>query len=137
MVADHTYQFAQLPRRKPLPHLQQEQPYASPSNLAIHTHSRTRTTSSSIFPEGQQNPFVSKTYQATFTSKRTPSSSTFSTIASNTNGPAPNRQPSNSVDLQRSNSSLSGKAPAISYVALMRKQKATVWCDRAQHEDPR
>jgi len=23
------------------------------------------------------------------------------------------------------------------YVALMRKQKATVWCDRAQHEDPR
>ena len=24
-----------------------------------------------------------------------------------------------------------------SYVALMRKQKATVWCDRSQHEDPR
>lgn len=33
----------------------------------------------------------------------------------------------------RSNSSLS----PTSYVALMRKQKATVWCDRAQHEDPR
>ncbi|KAF2483764.1 hypothetical protein BDY17DRAFT_154336 [Neohortaea acidophila] len=27
-------------------------------------------------------------------------------------------------------------ASATSYVALMRKQKATVWCDRAQHEDP-
>ena len=25
----------------------------------------------------------------------------------------------------------------LSYVALMRKQKATVWCERAQHEDPR
>ncbi|OAL71407.1 hypothetical protein A7D00_4308 [Trichophyton violaceum] len=27
--------------------------------------------------------------------------------------------------------------PQISYVALLRKQKATVWCDRAQAEDPR
>ena len=25
----------------------------------------------------------------------------------------------------------------MGYVALMRRQKATVWCDRAQHEDPR
>lgn len=25
----------------------------------------------------------------------------------------------------------------MSYVALLRKQKATVWCDRAQYEDPR
>lgn len=35
----------------------------------------------------------------------------------------------------RSNSS--GNPAPTSYVALMRKQKATVWCDRAQHEDPR
>lgn len=38
--------------------------------------------------------------------------------------------------LRRSSSSRSGNSPT-SYVALMRKQKATVWCDRAQHEDPR
>jgi hypothetical protein len=45
------------------------------------------------------------------------------------NSPAPNRQ--------SSTSSRSGSLAPTSYVALMRKQKATVWCDRAQHEDPR
>lgn len=39
---------------------------------------------------------------------------------------------------RRSASSRStASASPTSYVALMRKQKATVWCDRAQHEDPR
>ncbi|KAK5137780.1 hypothetical protein LTR08_007352 [Meristemomyces frigidus] len=39
---------------------------------------------------------------------------------------------------RRSTSSRStSSASPTSYVALMRKQKATVWCDRAQHEDPR
>ena len=36
-----------------------------------------------------------------------------------------------------SKSSNSSSASPTSYVALMRKQKATVWCDRAQLEDPR
>lgn len=38
--------------------------------------------------------------------------------------------------MRRSGSGRSTSSPT-SYVALMRKQKATVWCDRAQHEDPR
>lgn len=47
-------------------------------------------------------------------------------------------------DIRRSTSSRSGGAPGSpqtshppSYVALLRRQKATVWCDRAQYEDPR
>jgi hypothetical protein len=34
-------------------------------------------------------------------------------------------------------SSSRGSAAPTSYVALLRKQKATVWCDRSQAEDPR
>ncbi|KAK0739592.1 hypothetical protein B0T21DRAFT_436607 [Apiosordaria backusii] len=63
---------------------------------------------------------------------------TFSTISSG--GAAPYRN-SPSVDIRRSTSSRSGGAPGSpqpgGYVALLRKQKATVWCDRAQHEDAR
>lgn len=39
-------------------------------------------------------------------------------------------------DIRRSTSSRSANAQ-LGYVALMRRQKATVWCDRAQPEDPR
>ena len=51
----------------------------------------------------------------------------------------PVRSPSSvSVALRRSASVRSGMSfVPTSYVALMRKQKATVWCDRAQLEDPR
>lgn len=42
------------------------------------------------------------------------------------------------VDIQRSSSARSAATNApLGYVALMRRQKATVWCDRAQPEDPR
>ena len=70
-------------------------------------------------------------------SRRTPSQSTTST--SNTGYNIPSRTPSNvSSVLSRNASTRSGASTTPgSYVALMRKQKATVWCDRAQHEDPR
>ncbi|KAL9124207.1 MAG: hypothetical protein Q9217_006442 [Psora testacea] len=69
-----------------------------------------------------------------FTSRRTPSQSTSSSTAF-----TPSRTPSNvSSKISRTSSTKSGaSAASSSYVALMRKQKATVWCDRAQHEDPR
>ncbi|KAL6722333.1 hypothetical protein ACLMJK_001440 [Lecanora helva] len=69
-------------------------------------------------------------------SRRTPSQSTTSTAVS---GTIPTRTPSNvSSVLSRNASTRSGASITPgSYVALMRKQKATVWCDRAQHEDPR
>lgn len=150
MVAEAPYQF---PHRKPMPqipssrhstyaHLQPEQQYLSISTTPSSTfsHSRTRTTSSSLFPAGhtppQQNFLYTPANMQTYSSRRTPSTGTASTFASSGNGPVPVRQDSNA--LRRSTSSRSGGAPQpTGYVALMRKQKATVWCDRAQHEDPR
>jgi hypothetical protein len=95
-------------------------------------HSRTRTTSSGIFPSSTASPTTTMNsqyptqYQGGL--RRTPTSSTSSTTGT------PNR--SNSGALRRSSSTRSGSSPT-SYVAMMRKQKATVWCDRAQYEDPR
>lgn len=64
------------------------------------------------------------------------SSATASSSSNGRNGP-PTRNSSNaSGDIYRTTSSRSG-GPALSYVAMMRKQKATVWSDRAQPEDPR
>lgn len=73
--------------------------------------------------------------------RRTLSNATTSTSSSNqpqnlartTTNTAPSSYASS---IRRSTSSRSNNTPS-SYVALMRKQKATVWCDRAQHEDPR
>lgn len=68
--------------------------------------------------------------------RRTPSNAT--SFTTNTTA-VPTRNPStNSSNLSRTASSRSGSSISPSrYVALMRKQKATVWCDRAQYEDPR
>lgn len=114
----------------------------------VYSHSRSRTTSSSVFPtivypqsNSQQHsppppPPQNHSMQVqSYSSRRTPSQATFSTIGSNGNGPFPSRQ--GSQDLRRSTSSRSGGSSPTSYVALMRKQKATVWCDRSQQEDPR
>ncbi|KAF2826948.1 hypothetical protein CC86DRAFT_22683 [Ophiobolus disseminans] len=96
-------------------------------------HSRTRTTSSGVFPTTTASPTsttMSSQYPTQYQGglRRTPTSSTSSTTGT------PNR--SNSGNLRRSSSARSGSSPT-SYVAMMRKQKATVWCDRAQYEDPR
>ncbi|KAI1415339.1 hypothetical protein F5Y13DRAFT_8109 [Hypoxylon sp. FL1857] len=101
----------------------------------VYSHSRSRTSSSSVFPQAlppmqhlqQPQPSMGHT-------RRSPSVNTFSTTSSN-NPPAAYRT-SPTAEVRRSTSSRSGGAPT-SYVALLRKQKATVWCDRAQTEDPR
>jgi len=69
-------------------------------------------------------------------SRRSPSVNTFSTTSSMA-PPAAYRK-SSASDLRRSISSRSGGTTGggSGYVALLRKQKATVWCDRAQYEDP-
>lgn len=130
----------------------------------LNSHSRARTNSSGVMPNlGSSNspPLPSSTspaysmtshhQQAAYQpqamypgqqqqhSRRTLSNATSSTSSSNTNL---NRIPTNSAYStnapRRSTSSRStSSVPPTSYVALMRKQKATVWCDRAQHEDPR
>lgn len=141
-----------LPARKPVPQIVQPQSQpqpqqAEPQRQAFQqsqpatAHSRSRTASSSIFPasEVQMQPssmpqqMNAAQYQASLSqpaamARRTPSNATSSTMSTNPN--IPMRQNSG-ASLQRSTSSRSGGSPT-SYVALMRKQKATVWSDRAQ-----
>lgn len=122
-----------------------------PASNAIYTHSRTRTTSSNTFPAGMQAPFPSNPYQPqqmhlaqppAHHQRRTPSVNTFSTVSSGGMAPPAAYRTSPTLDIRRSTSSRSGGGTPNSpqsggYVALLRKQKATVWCDRAQFEDPR
>jgi len=73
-------------------------------------------------------------------SRRSPSVGTFSSVSSASMAPPAAYRTSPTTDLRRSTSGRSvGGSPmqATSYVALLRRQKATVWCDRAQYEDPR
>ena len=131
--------MADIPRRKPMP-----AGYQAPKSPNTYGHSRTRTTSSNTFPtalyppqqQQQQQKYSTNMQVHAYTSRRTPSNATFSTTNSSGNGPVPFRQ--TSQDLRRSTSSRSGTlSQPTGYVALMRRQKATVWCERAQHEDPR
>ncbi|KAI1759857.1 hypothetical protein GGR53DRAFT_117842 [Hypoxylon sp. FL1150] len=103
----------------------------------VYSHSRSRTSSSNVFPQTyapmpqhlqQPQPTMGHT-------RRSPSVNTFSTTSSNPPPAAYRTSPT--ADIRRSTSSRSGGGIATSYVALLRKQKATVWCDRAQLEDPR
>ncbi|CAN8095608.1 unnamed protein product [Discula destructiva] len=128
---------SEIPRRRPLPpDHQAHSPYS---------HSRTRTSSSGIFPM-QVQPQSQAMYlgqpQPYGHNRRTPSVNTFSSFSSSgERGPPPpaayRNSPPSDADLRRSTSSRSnGSIQPLSYVALLRKQKATVWCDRAQPEDP-
>ena len=123
---------------------------ALPSGAAVHLPPRSQSPLVSIDPNPQHagrtatimsqqpysrptntNPISHQAYMNQYnpTARRTLSNATTST-SSTGNGPARANSTSSS-QLQRSTSSRSGSSPN-SYVALMRKQKATVWCDRAQ-----
>ncbi|KAI0536597.1 hypothetical protein GGR58DRAFT_384498 [Xylaria digitata] len=101
----------------------------------VYSHSRTRTVSSNTFPT-QYTPMPTHLQQPPPVghARRSPSVNTFSTTSSNPPPPAFRTSPT--TDLRRSTSSRSIGNQQTSYVALLRKQKATVWCDRAQAEDP-
>ncbi|KAI0106411.1 hypothetical protein GGR51DRAFT_517625 [Nemania sp. FL0031] len=103
----------------------------------VYSHSRTRTTSSNIFPAPYPPAMIQTHLQQPQPpmghARRSPSVNTFSTTSSN---PPPFRT-SPPSDIRRSTSSRSFDTQQTGYVALLRKQKATVWCDRAQTEDPR
>ncbi|KAL8662052.1 MAG: hypothetical protein Q9202_005026 [Teloschistes flavicans] len=98
----------------------------SPNSSPYSAYSRASTQTAGSSPHNNIVPL----------SRRTPSTSTTSTT--NTNY-GPSRTSSTiSNPLSRTSSARSGQSiTSSSYVALMRKQKATVWCDRAQREDPR
>ncbi|KAL1841451.1 hypothetical protein VTJ49DRAFT_7066 [Mycothermus thermophilus] len=146
---------AQYARRRPPP--------MEPASNATYTHSRTRTTSSNVFPFPMQpayfpnpnpappNPHPYQQHHqpspihltqppAAHPQRRSPSVNTFSTVSSGGMPPPAAYRTSPTLDIRRSTSSRSGGVPGShvgGYVAFLRKQKATVWCDRAQHEDPR
>ncbi|KAL2128771.1 hypothetical protein VTI74DRAFT_8677 [Chaetomium olivicolor] len=124
-------------------------PPMEPASNAAYTHSRTRTTSSNTFPASMQAPLPSNPYQPQMHlvqpqanhQRRSPSVNTFSTVSSGGMAPPAAYRTSPTLDIRRSTSSRSAGIPSSpqssGYVALLRKQKATVWCDRAQYEDPR
>ncbi|KAJ6110358.1 hypothetical protein N7486_002593 [Penicillium sp. IBT 16267x] len=138
------------PPRKPIHNAQHGfpyQPYDAPRNLAPHSaapsiaHSRTRTTSSHVLPYGsgshqqyQQAPPAMPHHAmpppAGYPTSRRLSSTTTSTTSTG------NHMPHMDPNIRRSASNRSASSQ-LGYVALMRRQKATVWCDRAQSEDAR
>ncbi|KAL2157590.1 hypothetical protein VTH06DRAFT_5968 [Thermothelomyces fergusii] len=131
------------------PYAHSRAPPMEPASHAAYTHSRSRTTSSNTFPAGMQGPpFQPGSYQLPMHlahppanhQRRSASVNTFSSASSGGMAPPATYRTSPTSDVRRSTSSRSGGttgSPQPSYVALLRKQKATVWCDRAQHEDPR
>jgi len=73
------------------------------------------------------SPYTQAMQQYGQPARRTLSNATAST--SSTTSSTPRRTSSNRSD--------ASSGQSTSYVALLRKQKATVWCDRSQTEDPR
>ncbi|KAL3459814.1 hypothetical protein BJX64DRAFT_290809 [Aspergillus heterothallicus] len=165
-MTDYRLPIHQVPSRKPVsaaPSGQQfqayrnggypqQQEYRPQQQLSQHPsvaslqHSRRRTSSSNALPytaqQQQQQPQYQQSHQP-YTTGPSPqhsmtvphnplarrlSSATTSTTSTGNN-------PTNQ-DIRRSSSSRSTNSQ-MSYVALLRRQKATVWCDRAQPEDPR
>ncbi|KAI0401340.1 hypothetical protein F4802DRAFT_580942 [Xylaria palmicola] len=104
----------------------------------VYSHSRTRTTSSNTFPMQypQMSTHLQQPHNPMGHARRSPSVNTLSTTSSNP-PPASFRTSPPTTDIRRSTSSRSSGGQQTGYVALLRKQKATVWCDRAQTEDPR
>ncbi|PYH98386.1 hypothetical protein BO71DRAFT_316506 [Aspergillus ellipticus CBS 707.79] len=132
------------------PQQQQLSPHPSAASLA---HIRRRTSSSHVLPymAQQQQQQQQQQHQQSYSGGPSPHHTM--------TGPPPNYPPSRRLssattsttstgnvanpyyggaqtDIRRSTSSRSATSQ-LGYVALMRRQKATVWCDRAQPEDPR
>ncbi|PGH27182.1 hypothetical protein AJ80_01139 [Polytolypa hystricis UAMH7299] len=164
-MADYRTPPLQLPHRKPLPTgnaglqfyssgspTQYHHPHPPPpqqQHLAqqqVLQQHRPRTASSSFLPPSMvppTNPGVAAYPQqqqqqinVSVTPVRRLSNATTSTTSTGGNGFNSYPRPHMQSDIRRSSSSRS-TSPQVGYVALMRKQKGTVWCDRAQPEDPR
>ncbi|KAK3679692.1 hypothetical protein LTR78_000068 [Recurvomyces mirabilis] len=92
-------------------------------------------------PASQYNMAQQQQQQYSQHTRRTPSNATSSSSTSTNTGlqraPTNSAYSTSSAPRRSTSSRSTGSSSPTSYVALMRKQKATVWCDRAQHEDPR
>lgn len=125
------------PARKPVPGRAPPAPYSQPPQApAQYSQNNYPYNATSTAPPVRVSPpMPQQPYSHT---RRTPSVGTSSSSNSATTNPqrVPSANYASSVRRSTSSRSTSTTSPT-SYVALMRKQKATVWCDRAQHEDPR
>jgi hypothetical protein len=138
--ANPSYQFPSRQGAPPAkmsinPHLTPRGPYTPPS--ASSSHSRQRTSSSGVFPAPNydlyyganvsHNSYSQQSYYPMATQKQRTNSSSTNTGSM-----------SSSTHLRRSgstNTTASCAPPASSYVAALRRQKATVWCEKSQPED--
>lgn len=164
-MADFRLPIHQQPMRKPVPthHGFPYQPYDAPPQaqrlptrpagppVAVSAHNRTRTSSSHVLPYVGDSQYSNAAampthpqyqyqqaapYPSQYGSSRRLSSATTSTSSTGNNYTTQIMSTASSADIRRSSSSRSGSAQ-LGYVSLMRRQKATVWCDRAQAEDAR
>ena len=139
------------PSRKPISGSAQAaygyQSFDAPRSLAPHsasaqtTHSRTRTTSSNVLPYAASQHYQGVPQSAISPNSMVPpanfsTSRRMSSTTTSTNSTGTNTMPHTETDIRRSASNRSASSQ-LGYVALMRRQKATVWCDRAQPEDAR
>jgi hypothetical protein len=120
-----------------------QSPRQSPLLRPAASHSRTRTSSSSALPSNEPHLSTAlslqqaqQQYLAKDQSRRA-STATFSTTGSNGNTFNMQRQSTSysTTSPPRCSTSSRSSSASTSYVALMRKQKATVWCDRSQNID--
>ncbi|KAK3626287.1 hypothetical protein LTR56_019864 [Elasticomyces elasticus] len=133
---------AQDPHRKPLPG------YGAPAAMPAQLVRQQQHSYQQISPTGGPPPchygMAPQQQQPSYgqPTRRTLSNATFSTSSKNTNtglqrAPTTSGFSTASAPRRSISSHSTSSASPTSYVALMRKQKATVWCDRPQHEDPR
>ncbi|KAI9373791.1 hypothetical protein BJX61DRAFT_532923 [Aspergillus egyptiacus] len=126
---------------QPHPQAQQFAPHPSVASLA---QSRNRTSSLNTVPymahqQSQPPPAPYSTGpspQYNMSVPHNPLSRRLSSATTSTSSTGNHSHAGMNPDIRRSTSSRSGNSQ-MSYVALLRRQKATVWCDRAQPEDPR
>ncbi|EFR01253.1 hypothetical protein MGYG_04258 [Nannizzia gypsea CBS 118893] len=152
----HHQQHQQHQQQRPHPHPQQQQQQQQQYSQRQYHHHQAAPQSPQQQPQQQQpqNQQQQQFYQypqqqkypqhqlqsqygAAPPSRRASNATTCTTSTGGGNAP-PARQMSqmSQVSFDTRFSTISQR-PQVSYVALMRKQKATVWCDRAQTEDPR
>ncbi|QDS69066.1 hypothetical protein FKW77_009930 [Venturia effusa] len=130
MVAQQYPSAVRVPHRKPLPLQQSTYP----------THANQPGSSSAqqqqYHDPSQTYPLQSQPSSTAMHNAYVPNPSTRRTL-SNATSSTSSTTPSAHNSIRRSSSGRSTGPPPTSYVALLRKQKATVWCDRSQAEDPR
>lgn len=112
-----------------------------PTTTAVATHHHSRTISSSTLPsdslrnlplQSTNRPVATPSRPSITHSRQSSTSTTFNMMQRQGTTGSTTSMPRRST----SSRSTATNSPT-SYVALMRKQKATVWCDRAQSTDPR